>query len=34
MMEKKGVKIHWLEPASKEERINQALQLISKESFD
>ena len=34
MMEKKGVKIHWLEPASKEERINQALQLISKESFE
>ena len=34
MMEKKGVEIHWLEPASKEERINQALQLISKESFD
>ncbi len=34
MMEKKGVKIHWLEPASKEKRINQALQLISKESFD
>ena len=34
MMEKKGVKIHWLEPESKEARINQALQLISKESFD
>ena len=34
MMEKKGVEIHWLEPASKDERINQALQLISKESFD
>lgn len=34
MMEKKGVEIHWLEPASKEERINQALQLISKESFE
>ena len=34
MMEKKGVKIHWLEPESKETRINQALQLISKESFD
>ena len=34
MMEKKGVEIHWLEPASKDERINQALLLISKESFD
>ena len=34
MMEKKGVKIHWLEPEFKEARINQALQLISKESFD
>lgn len=33
MMEKKGVKINWLEPASKQERIKQALELISKQEF-
>lgn len=33
MMEKKGVKINWLDPASKAERAKQAIELISKQEF-
>lgn len=33
MMEKKGVKINWLDPVSKTERIKQAVEFITKQNF-